>query len=126
MPTFGVKATPKIDSRSRFTRRRKDHDATLDGVGPRFLSRRVFLVLDGPIAAATPPASSATVTLFRGESLSVSPTSVEFGNQTVNTMSAARAVTVTNTGSTPHSRCAAESMARQANGKRSLPQMIAR
>ena len=53
MPTFGVKATPKIDSRSRFTRRRKDHVATLDGVGPRFLSRRVFLVLDGPIAAAT-------------------------------------------------------------------------
>jgi hypothetical protein len=31
---------------------RHDHDATFDGVGPRFLSRCVFLLLDGPIAAA--------------------------------------------------------------------------
>ena len=36
-----------------------------------------------------------------GESFSVNPTSVEFGNQMVNTTSAPRAVTVTNTGSTP-------------------------
>jgi Abnormal spindle-like microcephaly-assoc'd, ASPM-SPD-2-Hydin len=48
-----------------------------------------------------PPASSATVTFIPGESFSMNPTSVEFGNQMVNTTSAPRAVTVTNTGSTP-------------------------
>jgi hypothetical protein len=54
-----------------------------------------------PSPLPPPPASSATVTFIPGESLSVNPPSVEFGNQTVNTTSAARAVTVTNTGSTP-------------------------
>ncbi len=29
-----------------------NHAATLDAVGPRFLSRCVFLLLDGPVAAA--------------------------------------------------------------------------
>ena len=48
-----------------------------------------------------PPVSSATVTFAPGESFSMNPTSVEFGNQMVNTTSAPRAVTVTNTGSTP-------------------------
>jgi hypothetical protein len=48
-----------------------------------------------------PPASSATATFIPGESFSINPTSVEFGNQLVNTTSAPRAVTVTNTGSTP-------------------------
>ena len=43
----------------------------------------------------------ATVTISPPESFSVNPTSVEFGNQMVNTTSAPRAVTVTNTGSTP-------------------------
>ncbi len=43
----------------------------------------------------------ATVTLSPPESFSVNPTSVEFGNQMVNTTSAPRAVTVTNTGSMP-------------------------
>ena len=43
----------------------------------------------------------ATVTLSPPESFSINPTSVEFGNQMVNTASAPRAVTVTNTGSTP-------------------------
>ena len=43
----------------------------------------------------------ATVTLSPPESFSMNPTSVEFGNQMVNTTSAPRAVTVTNTGSTP-------------------------
>jgi hypothetical protein len=43
----------------------------------------------------------ATVTLSPPESFSINPTSVEFGNQMVNTTSAPRAVTVTNTGSTP-------------------------
>jgi len=43
----------------------------------------------------------ATVTLSPPESFSVNPTSVEFGNQMVNTTSDPRAVTVTNTGSTP-------------------------
>jgi plastocyanin len=42
----------------------------------------------------------ATVTLSPPESFSINPTSVEFGNQMVNTTSAPRAVTVTNTGST--------------------------
>ena len=53
--------------------------------------------------APTPllPASSATVTFIPGESFSVNPTSVEFGNQMVNTTSAPRAVTVTNTGRMP-------------------------
>jgi hypothetical protein len=43
----------------------------------------------------------ATVTISPPESFSVHPTSVEFGNQMVNTTSAPRAVTVTNTGDTP-------------------------
>jgi hypothetical protein len=43
----------------------------------------------------------ATVTISPPESLSINPTSVEFGNQMVNTTSAPRAVTVINTGSTP-------------------------
>ena|SRR5437667_820899 len=53
-------------------------------------------------APSPPPAASgATVTFIPGESFSMNPTSVEFGNQMVNTTSAPRAVTVTNTGSTP-------------------------
>ena len=43
----------------------------------------------------------ATATISPPESFSVNPTSVEFGNQMVNTTSAPRAVTVTNTGDTP-------------------------
>ena len=54
-----------------------------------------------PSPPPPPPASSATVTFIPGASFSVNPTSVEFGNQMVNTTSASRAVTVTNTGSTP-------------------------
>jgi hypothetical protein len=42
----------------------------------------------------------ATVTLSPPESFSINPTSVEFGKQLVDTPSAPRAVTVTNTGST--------------------------
>jgi hypothetical protein len=55
-------------------------------------------------APSTPPppaASSATVTFVPGQSFSMNQTSVEFGNQMVNTTSAPRAITVTNTGSTP-------------------------
>jgi hypothetical protein len=50
-----------------------------------------------------PPASGVfgSATFIPGESFSVNPTSVDFGNQVVNATSAARAVTVTNTGSTP-------------------------
>jgi len=48
-----------------------------------------------------PPCCGVTVPFVPGQSLSVNPTSVEFGNETVNTTSAPRAVTVTNTGSTP-------------------------
>ena len=54
-----------------------------------------------PSRLPPPSASSATVTFIPGESFSVNPTSVEFGNQMVNTTSGPRAVTVTNTGSTP-------------------------
>jgi hypothetical protein len=43
----------------------------------------------------------ATVTLSPPESFSMNPTSVDFGKQMVNTISAPRAVTLTNTGSTP-------------------------
>jgi len=43
----------------------------------------------------------ATVTLSPPQSFSINQTSVEFGGQTINTTSAARAVTVTNTGGTP-------------------------
>jgi ASPM-SPD-2-Hydin domain-containing protein len=42
-----------------------------------------------------------TVPFIPGQSFSLNPTSVEFGNQMVNTTSAPRAVTVTNTGSLP-------------------------
>jgi hypothetical protein len=42
-----------------------------------------------------------TVPFIPGQSFSLNPTSVEFGNQMVNTTSAPRAVTVTNTGNTP-------------------------
>src|SRR5262245_24121195 len=48
-----------------------------------------------------PPASSAAGAFMPGESFSVNPSLVEFGNQMVNTTSAPRAVTVTNTGSMP-------------------------
>jgi hypothetical protein len=43
----------------------------------------------------------ATVTLSPPESFSMNPTAVDFGKQMVNTTSAPRAVTLTNTGSTP-------------------------
>ena len=43
----------------------------------------------------------ATVTISPPESFSLNLTFVEFGNQTVNTTSASRAITLTNTGSTP-------------------------
>ena len=43
----------------------------------------------------------ATVTLTPPESFSMNPASVEFGKQMVNTIGAPRAVTLTNTGSTP-------------------------
>jgi hypothetical protein len=42
-----------------------------------------------------------TVPFIPGQSFSLNPTSVEFGNQMVKTTSAPRAVTVTNTGSMP-------------------------
>ena len=42
-----------FDSRSSFrSQKGTNHDATPDGVGPRFLSRCVFLLLDGPVIAA--------------------------------------------------------------------------
>jgi hypothetical protein len=43
----------------------------------------------------------ATVTISPPESFSMNPTSVDFGNQILNTTSAPKAVTLTNTGSTP-------------------------
>jgi hypothetical protein len=53
MSTFGVRANPKIESRSSFrSQKGTNHDATFEGVGPRFLCRCVFLLLDGPVAAA--------------------------------------------------------------------------
>jgi hypothetical protein len=48
-----------------------------------------------------PPCCGVTVPSVPGQSLLVKPTSVEFGNQRVNTTSAPSAVTVTNTGSMP-------------------------
>jgi FtsP/CotA-like multicopper oxidase with cupredoxin domain len=51
-----------------------------------------------------PPATSATVTLGgtgTASAVSLSPTSVIFGNQTINTTSASQTVTVTNTGTAP-------------------------
>ena len=45
-----------------------------------------------------PPCCGVTVPFVPGQSFSMNPTSVEFGNQMVNTTSARRAVTVTNTG----------------------------
>ena len=48
-----------------------------------------------------PPCCGVTVPFVPGQSLSVNRTSVEFGNQMVNTTSAPRAVTVTNTGNMP-------------------------
>ena len=48
-----------------------------------------------------PPCCGVTVPFVPGQSFSVNPTSVLFGNQMVNTTSAPKAVTVTNTGSTP-------------------------
>jgi hypothetical protein len=49
----------------------------------------------------SPPCCGVTVPFVPGQSLSVNPTSVEFGNQRVNTTSAPSAVMVTNTGSVP-------------------------
>ena len=51
--------------------------------------------------SSPPPCCGVTVPFVPGQSLSVNPTSVEFGNQMVNTTSAQRAVTVTNTGNMP-------------------------
>jgi hypothetical protein len=48
-----------------------------------------------------PPCCGVTVPFVPGQSLLVNPTSVEFGNQRVNTTSAPSAVTVTNTGTMP-------------------------
>ena len=47
--------------------------------------------------------ATVTILLVLDESVSISPTSVEFGNQVVNTTSEPRAVLVTNTGRTPQS-----------------------
>jgi hypothetical protein len=60
-----------------------------------------LLLLDGPSLLPPPPTSSVTVPFISGQSFSVNPTSVLFGNQMVNTTSAPRAVTVTNTGNMP-------------------------
>jgi Abnormal spindle-like microcephaly-assoc'd, ASPM-SPD-2-Hydin len=51
--------------------------------------------------SSSPPCCGVTVPFVPGQSFSLNPTSVEFGNQMVNTASAPRAVTVTNTGNTP-------------------------
>ena len=66
------------------------------------------LVLDFCLAACSssptapsPPCCGVSVPLVPGQSFSMNPTSVEFGNQMVNTTSAPRAVTVTNTGNMP-------------------------
>ena len=48
-----------------------------------------------------PPCCAVTVPFVPGETLSENPTSVGFGNQIINTTSAPRAVTVTNTGNAP-------------------------
>ena len=51
-----------------------------------------------------PPATSATVTLGgtgTAPAISMSPTTVIFGNQTINTTSASQSITVTNTGTAP-------------------------
>ena len=49
----------------------------------------------------SPPCCGVTVPFVPGQSFSVNPTSVLFGNQMVNTTSAQRAVTLTNTGNMP-------------------------
>jgi hypothetical protein len=100
--TFSVKAKPKIDSRSSFRSQK----------GTIMMRLLTALVLGFCLAACSssstapsppspPPASSATVTFVPGQSFSLNPTSAVFGNQMVNTTSASRAATVTNTGSTP-------------------------
>src|SRR4029434_5771690 len=48
-----------------------------------------------------PPCCGVTGAFVPGQSFLLNPTSVEFGSQMVNTTSAPRAVTVTNTGSMP-------------------------
>ena len=48
-----------------------------------------------------PPCCGVTVPFVPGQSFSLNPTSVEFGNQMISTASAPRAVTVTNTGNMP-------------------------
>ena len=49
----------------------------------------------------SPPCCGVTVPFVPGQSFSVNPTSVVFGNQMVNTTSAQRAVTLINTGNMP-------------------------
>jgi hypothetical protein len=51
--------------------------------------------------SSSPPCCGVTVPFVPGQSFSLNPTSVEFGNQMVSTTSAPRAVTVTNTGNMP-------------------------
>jgi hypothetical protein len=51
--------------------------------------------------APSSPASSAPATFSPGQTFSVNPTTVQFGNQMVSTTSATRTATVTNTGNMP-------------------------
>ena len=61
----------------------------------------MFLLSTAPSSSPPPPCCGVTVPFVPGQSFSVNPTSVEFGNQRVNTTSAPSAVTVTNIGSMP-------------------------
>jgi hypothetical protein len=76
-------------------------DATGRYTAPATVPNPATVTVTASSVVDSTKSAAATVTIIPRESFSVNPTSVEFGNQMVNTTSGPRAVTVTNTGSTP-------------------------
>jgi Bacterial Ig-like domain (group 2) len=79
-------------------------DATGKYTAPATVPNPATVTVTARSTVDSTKSAAATVTIVIDipvESFSMNPTSVAFGNQTVNTTSAPRAVTLTNTGSTP-------------------------
>jgi hypothetical protein len=76
-------------------------DATGEYTSPATVPDPATVTVTARSVVDSTKSAAATVTIVPGQSFSMNPTSVVFGNQMVNTTSAPIAVTLTNTGSTP-------------------------
>ena len=76
-------------------------DATGRYAAPAIVPDPAIVAITASAVVEPTKSLEATVTVSPPESFSINPTSVEFGDQMVHTTSGPRAVTVTNTGSTP-------------------------